>query len=151
MKEVKKLAETISSNLKVLELANGDNTRIVWKEEAPRELQDWFTDISGEYADHNLTELDEVYRVLEDVCCIISEIDTEEEFENHVQEYGWAYDYNADLLDWVKESLYRIADVDEALQEGSTDMIAAIQTAMHRTRSDMAYNFFAAMQEKTKR
>jgi hypothetical protein len=115
---------------------------------SPRELREWFQDVSGEYANHNFSELDEVYRVLQDTCYIIDETESEDDFEDRVQEYSWAYDYNADLLDWVKESLYRIEDVNAALQEGNDDIIAAIQTAMHRTRSEMAYSFFASMQKR---
>jgi len=143
--KVLRLAEEIQNNLTAKERADGESF-VVWKDDAPKHLREWFTVTSGQYTDHNINELDEVYEVLSALTGLIQDNDNES-IEGHIYDNQWSYDYNGMLLDWVKKSLYRAEDVNEAIREGATELFPAIQIAMDRTRSEMAWSFYQAMEE----
>lgn len=139
------LAEEIQNNLQSKERADGE-TFVCWKDEAPAHLKEWFTKVSGEYTDHNFSELDEVYEVLSALCGLIQDNDNED-MEQAIYDNQWSYDYNSMLLDWVDKSLFRAEDVNEAIANGATELFPAIQMAMDSTRSQMALSFYNSLVE----
>lgn len=142
------LAEQIYNSLESAERVDGEHF-VKWKDSDDQdilELRKWFSEVSGEYTDHNFAELDEVYEVLSALAGLILDNDNED-MEEAIYNNQWSYDYNSNLLDWVGKSLFRAEDVNQAIREGTTELFPAIQQAMDRTRSSMAIAFYEAMQE----
>ena len=148
MEELQALASDISKHLKVLVVSDGTE-RIVWQENTPKELQEWFQGVTGKYDDYNFSDLDEYYTVLDILSDIIidSYVTTLEELEEALYTHEWSYDYTGELLEWAKN---KVDDVNEALSNGCTDILGAIRQAMNDTRLIMANDFLSAMQDKVK-
>lgn len=149
-------AQQISNNLHTIEIKDG-STRIVWEDEAPEDLREWFQNTTADSTGYSFNELDECYRVLDTLCDIIIDLGaynetgedlTHDQIENAIYDHEWADIYNADLLDWVKDNLGRGEDVNEALREGASELYPAIQQAQDRTRSGYALEFLAAIEKR---
>ncbi|HET8708951.1 MAG TPA: hypothetical protein VFL85_01580 [Candidatus Saccharimonadales bacterium] len=147
-----KLAADIYNNLTTIETASGDK-RIVWKDTAPESLREWFQDISGPYTDFTIIELDECYRVLNDLAGLIidSGAETREELEEAIYSAQWHDDYSHDLLMWLDENLARAEDVNDAIASGASDIWDVIRYAQEATRSSMALNFLNSMAKEAER
>jgi hypothetical protein len=147
--KLQELAAKINENLTTIKLKNDEDTRIIWKDEAPEELKRWFRDVTADSTGYSFAELDECYEVLEDLCYIINENDTEDEdtLTEAIYDHEWSTVYNYDLLQWVQDNLYRLGDVNDALSEGATTIEQAIAMAMESTRQSYAMQFLTKMQE----
>jgi hypothetical protein len=67
--------------------------------------------------------------------------------DSEIYNQEWASVYTADLLDWLKENLNRVSDVDDAIDSGSVTLVAAISGAMYNSRCNMALDFYDAIKE----
>jgi hypothetical protein len=147
-KKLINLAQTISNNLHAIEIKGGEDTRVVWKDETPQELREWFQGVTADYTGYSFAALDECYIVLDKLADIITENAEADDITEEIYSNQWSYDGNADLLDWVKADLTRAEDVNEAISQGAADLFAAIQDAMSASRQNMAMSFLQSMEER---
>ncbi len=142
---LKELAEQIQGNLELIEVkGDSNNTRVVWKDDTPENIRLWFRDVQTE--NDSFADLDEKYIVLDNLCNIILENDADADLEEAIYEHEWADVYNAALLEWLGASLYRISEVDDALKDGATGVMEAIQMAQSSNCERLAIDILAAME-----
>lgn len=166
-KQIQTLANTIYNQLTTIQVVNSDKVRIVWKDDTPEDLRDWFSEVSNEYTESNLLDLDESYRVLNQMTGKISDTAAYMDADKLDSEYD-PYDYSEnneimaavndddyqeistyDRLQWLAENMARIEDADGYILTGTANSIeSAINMAMQESRRDMAATFLNKLVEK---
>lgn len=152
----------IRTHLHTIDIVDG-STRVVWTDDTSKATRQWFSDVTGEYTDHNMSALDECYIVLQTLCdiiCVLSlmsmlkdkyDDNYDEHYRESILENEWAYYGNADLLDWVKDDLSRGDAVNQAMEiDGVRELFPAIQSAMSTICEGMALSFFEAIIKRAK-
>ena len=141
------LARQITNQLHEIKIKDG-TSRVVWKDGTPEELQEWFREVTSEHARFSFAQLDECYEVMSTLAYLVLDNDASE-VEYAIYENDWASVYNNELLSWLAGDLSRVELANQAIQEGSEDIIGAIQMAMQRSREQMAMSFLEAMRQRT--
>lgn len=134
--------KTVYQHLKVGKRVPSDDTYYYLECNKPENLteflaiKEWFSDITGNYADYSFVDLDEYYRVLYTLAMTVFEHD--EFTDENLYSIEWRDDYNADRLDWLKENLTRASFYDDIKENGADGTFALIGDMQDFARAEFA-------------
>jgi hypothetical protein len=133
----------IYDNLTARNRPNGD-IYYIFRDTAPKEMQQTFSDLMAIYIDKNIAKPDEIYKVLNELVIQLmnTNITDTNELKKYILAIKWADPYRYDRLMWLEDDPILAHYYDEISGNKAGGLSEIIGAMQQRSRSNMAMHIF---------